>query len=194
MNEQARTRRPMISVVGEDGLAQDAPACQSAREVGRQLVEAGFRVCCGGMSGVMEAVLAGAREAAAYREGDTVAVIPMLDRNRANPHADIVIATGMGHARNAIVANSDAVVVIAGGAGTLSEVALAWTFNRLIIALPASGGTAEKIADTAVDHRARGDIGALAKVWPAKTPEHAVALLEEHLPACTLPPHRFREK
>ena len=185
----------MVSVVGDAGVTAGSAAYEAARAVGRCLVEADYRVCCGGLGGVMTAVFEGARQARNYREGDTVGVIPMLDRTRANRYADIVIATGMGHARNVIVANGDAMVVIGGGAGTLSEAALAWTANRLIVALPSTGGTAERIAGTVIDHRPRGDgIAALRKVWAAETPEDAVALLNRHLPDCQVPPHEFRPR
>ena len=180
----------MIGVIGESGLAQDSLPCRIAFQVGRRLVESGFRMCCGGLSGVMSAALAGAHAADNYREGDTVGIIPKLDHDWASPHADIVIATGLGHARNVLVANSDAVVVVGGGSGTLSEAALAWSFRRLIIALPEAGGVSEKIAGDAFDGR-RKDIPALSKVWPAASPEEVVALLKEHLPACTLKPPEF---
>jgi uncharacterized protein (TIGR00725 family) len=56
---------------------------------------------------------------AAYREGDTIAILPGEDPAAASPHADIVICTGLGSYRNGIVGRSDAVVAVGGGAGTL---------------------------------------------------------------------------
>lgn len=181
----------MVSVIGDSGTPDDSPNYRAAYDIGRCLIESGFRVCSGGLTGIMSAVFAGAHSAHNYREGDTVGIIPTLDRTCANAHTDIVIATGIGHARNLIVANSDAVIVIGGGAGTLSEAAFAWTNNRLIVALTASGGIAEKIADSAIDHRARGDVAALQKVWGASTPDEAVALIKRHLPECQIPPPTF---
>jgi uncharacterized protein (TIGR00725 family) len=56
---------------------------------------------------------------AAYREGDTIAVLPGEDPAAASPHADIVICTGLGSYRNGIVGRSNAVIAVGGGAGTL---------------------------------------------------------------------------
>ena len=190
-NNTNSNRRKIIAVVGDSNPPKDSGAQEAAYQVGKRVIEAGFRLCCGGMSGVMSAAMEGARTAGNYREGDTVGIIPKADHNAASPYADIVIATSIGHARNTIVANSDATIVVGGGAGTLSEVALAWTFNRLIIALPTTGGIAAKIAGTAIDHRTRGDIPALSMVWPAQTAEEAVSLLNKHLPDCVLKPHEF---
>ena len=53
----------------------------------------------------------------------------------------------MGHARNALVASAGEVVVcVAGAMGALSEVALARKMKRPVVALAASGGTAQLIA------------------------------------------------
>jgi hypothetical protein len=50
----------------------------------------------------------------------------------------------------------DIIVVIGGAAGTLSEIAFAWMYDRPIIALSESGGWAKELAGRPVDHR-RGD-------------------------------------
>jgi uncharacterized protein (TIGR00725 family) len=90
--------------------------------VGRALAEEGAVVVCGGLGGVMEAACRGAREAG----GLTVGLLPGLDRRQANPHVQVAIATGLGEARNALIARAaDALVAVAGGYGTLSEIALA---------------------------------------------------------------------
>ncbi|HNX40321.1 MAG TPA: LOG family protein, partial [Methanothrix sp.] len=52
------------------------------------------------------------------------------------PCLDIAIATGMSHARNAIIVNSaDAVIAMPGEMGTLSEIALALKMGRPVISL-----------------------------------------------------------
>jgi hypothetical protein len=93
-----------------------------AREVGRLLAKAGIAVVTGGLGGVMEAASQGAREGG----GTTVAILPGADRADANPFVDIAVPTGLGDARNAVVAASgDAMIAVGGGLGTLSEIALA---------------------------------------------------------------------
>lgn len=66
-------------------------------------------------------------------------MLPSYDPSDEGSSADIVIATGLDHARNILVANSDGVIAIGGGAGTLSEIAMAWALKRPIVALKVSG-------------------------------------------------------
>jgi uncharacterized protein (TIGR00725 family) len=50
----------------------------------------------------------------------------------------VTIATGLGHARNALVVSSgDAVIALPGAYGTLSEVALALTLGKPVISVNA---------------------------------------------------------
>jgi uncharacterized protein (TIGR00725 family) len=98
-----------------------------AFELGRLLAERGAVVICGGYGGVMAAVAAGARSAG----GTTVGILSRGDREGADPDLSIVIPTGMGEARNGIIVNSgDAVIVVGGSWGTLSELALAMRRGR----------------------------------------------------------------
>lgn len=70
----------------------------------------------------MEAACEGARS----EGGATVGVLPGLDRDAANPHVQVALATGLGEARNALVVRAvDAVIAVGGEYGTLSEIALA---------------------------------------------------------------------
>jgi uncharacterized protein (TIGR00725 family) len=93
-----------------------------AYEVGRLLAARGAVVICGGYGGVMAAVTEGARSAGGLVAG----VLSGSDRAEAHPGLSVAIATGMGQARNAaIVGSADAVIVIGGSWGTLSELAIA---------------------------------------------------------------------
>lgn len=77
---------------------------------------------CGGYTGVMGAVTEGARSGG----GMVVGVLSGADREGAHPGLTAAVATGMGQARNAVIVNSaDAVIVVGGSWGTLSELALA---------------------------------------------------------------------
>jgi uncharacterized protein (TIGR00725 family) len=65
-----------------------------------------------------------------------------------------VIPTGLDVGRNQlVVASGFAVVVIGGGAGTLSEIALASQINKPIILLKQTGGWADKLTDEYLDER-----------------------------------------
>src|SRR5690606_41078295 len=94
---------------------------QAAATVGRRLAERGATVLCGGGGGVMAAAAAGARSAG----GIVVGVRP--GRDRSGPaDLSVVLSTNLGEARNAVlVASADAVIVVGGSWGTLSELALA---------------------------------------------------------------------
>ncbi|MCY4729481.1 TIGR00725 family protein [Natronomonas gomsonensis] len=119
-----------VSVIG--GSSIDTETYEQAREVGRLLGERGHTVVCGGLGGVMEAACRGARE----HDADTIGILPSEDREAANEWVTTPIATGLGHARNPLVAmNGESVVAIDGAAGTLSELGHALVFDRPIAGL-----------------------------------------------------------
>ncbi len=119
-----------VAVVGT-GEASPAAECD-AEAVGRLLAERGVVVVCGGLGGVMAAACRGAKSAG----GTTVGILPGGDRREANPWVDVAVPTGMGEARNAVVTRTaDAVVAVAGGYGTLSEMALALRLGRPVVTL-----------------------------------------------------------
>ena len=104
----------------------------TAEEVGRGLAARGAVVVCGGLGGVMAGACRGAKSAG----GTTVGILPGLDRAAANEHVDVAVATGLGEARNALVARAaDALVAVGGGFGTLSEIALALKAGKPVVGL-----------------------------------------------------------
>ncbi|MBN1521764.1 MAG: TIGR00725 family protein [Candidatus Aureabacteria bacterium] len=111
-------RKPVIAVIGASSCGKELS--DLAYETGRVIAEAGCILLNGGGKGVMEASARGAKEAG----GLTVGIIPAEDKKWSNPFIDIVIATGMGQARNTVIAGSaDGVIAVGGAYGTLSEVA-----------------------------------------------------------------------
>jgi uncharacterized protein (TIGR00725 family) len=84
------------------------------------LARRGYGVVCGGRGGVMAAVCRGANQMG----GVTVGLLPGEDDSEANEWVQIAIPTGLGEARNALVARAGAgVIAIGGGYGALSEIA-----------------------------------------------------------------------
>ncbi|MDB2236783.1 TIGR00725 family protein [Halorubrum ezzemoulense] len=114
-----------VSVIGGSTIGPETAAVAEA--LGERLAERGHAVVCGGLGGVMAAVCRGARTA----DGETIGILPTDDRRDANPHVTTPIATGLGHARNALVVmNGDAAVAVDGAGGTLSEIGLALAQGR----------------------------------------------------------------
>lgn len=119
----------MIAVVGPGGVVDDSLR-DAAQRVGGLLARAGQVVVTGGLDGVMAAASRGAAEAG----GTVVALLPGDDPADANPHAGIVVATGLGQGRNVLVVRSASAVVAVGGSwGTLSEVAIAMRLGRPVV-------------------------------------------------------------
>jgi uncharacterized protein (TIGR00725 family) len=103
-----------------------------AEEVGRGLARMGFSVICGGRQGVMEAVCRGAADGG----GVTIGLLPDADPALANPYVGIIVATGIGEARNALITRAALCLVAIGDSfGTLSEVALGRQFGKRVIGL-----------------------------------------------------------
>ncbi|WP_079031860.1 SLOG cluster 4 domain-containing protein [Streptomyces specialis] len=124
-----------VAVCGPGECTPDEES--AAHTVGRLLAERGAVVICGGGSGVMAAAAAGARAGG----GPAIGVWPGATREGAAPGLSAVLVTGMGQARNAIVAASaDAVVVIGGSWGTLSEIALARRREDAAVPVVSLGG------------------------------------------------------
>lgn len=147
-----RVRRPVIAVIG--GAHAPEAELAVAEELGRALVDAGYRIVTGGLGGVMAAASRGARSSPAWRDGDVIGVLPGLVVEEANAWVDIVIATGMNHARNVVVvASGDVVVAVGGGAGTLSELALAWQHQKHVVALRVGEGWSARLAGECLDDR-----------------------------------------
>jgi len=173
-------RRKLVAVIGDANVSSGSPKDLLAEQTGRLLVDAGFRVLTGGLGGVMEAACRGARASARYQPGDTVAVLPGHDPADANPFVDVAIPSGLDHVRNSIVAHADAVIAIGGGAGTMSEICLAWIYKRLVVALKVDGWSG-KIADQRVDERVRYPSEPNDRVFGADSAAEAVRTVVERI-------------
>ena len=174
-------RRKVIAVIGDGKVDPKGDEYNLAFEVGRLLVDAGYRVQSGGLGGVMSAAFEGARSSSHYKEGDTIAIVPSFDRESATEFADIVIPTGLDIMRNAIVVNADAVVAIGGGAGTLSEIALAWSLFKLIVAYKGVGGWAANLADQKIDARVRYEDIADDRVYGADSAQQMLSIINTNI-------------
>lgn len=128
-----RSQRLLIAVIGSASHALPDDQKKLALDIGQQVIDSGCRLICGGMGGVMMYAAKGAHQSVHYCMGDVIGVLPSYQKNEANPFIDIALTTGLGVARNAVlIAACDAVIVLDGGSGTLSEIALAWQMQKPI--------------------------------------------------------------
>jgi len=124
------SRGMRVSVIGGSSISSETAAV--AEELGERLANRDHTVVCGGLGGVMESVCRGAASAG----GETVGILPTDRRADANPHVTVPIATGLGHARNALVVmNGDAAIAVDGSHGTLSEIGMALAHGRVVAGL-----------------------------------------------------------
>ena len=116
-----------VSVVGSGAEHEER-----AEEVGRLLAERGCTVVCGGRGEVMAAAARGAKSAG----GTTIGILPGTSRAGANEWIDHIVVTGLGDARNYVVAASgDGVIAVGGGYGTLTEIGFAALLGRPVVIL-----------------------------------------------------------
>jgi uncharacterized protein (TIGR00725 family) len=119
--------------IGVIGPGEATPAqLAAALEVGELLGDCRLTVICGGRQGVMQAVC----EGVARVGGLALGLLPEADASNANPFVGVAIATGIGEARNALIARASFCLIAIGDSfGTLSEVALGRQFGKLVIGL-----------------------------------------------------------
>lgn len=149
-----RVRRIPVGVIGP--REPKARQRDVAYEVGHALGTLGLQMACGGKGGVMEAACQGNLEAG----GQPIGLLPDEEWTGANPYVAIPIATGIGAARNAILARAcTALIAVGGGYGTLSEIAYGLQWQRLVLALEGAPEVAGAVTcsdtDAAMDRLAR---------------------------------------
>ena len=167
-------RNKIIGIIG-DASIQDNKEYELAFSVGKNLIDNGYIIASGGLGGVMEVSSKGARASSKYDGKSIIAVLPDYNADSANIYSDVVLPLGNGISRNVnLISICDAVVAIGGGAGTLSELAVAWQMGKLIISA-GDFGWSGKIKNTKIDTR-RDDY-----IYSADTGDDVVSILNEKL-------------
>ena len=146
-------RRVPVGIIGPKIATDDELAI--AQRLGGELARLGLQLLCGGKNGVMEAASKGCFDAG----GMAIGLLPDDEWTAANDYVAIPIPTGIGPARNAIIARGCQILIaIGGGHGTLSEMALGLHFNRPVLALgnapSVEGATLCDSADDALERMA----------------------------------------
>ena len=120
----------IIAVIGGDPAPPEALV--QAEAVGMHIALSGATLICGGRGGVMEAASKGASD----YDGVVIGVLPGSDKSDMNPYVTIPIVTGVGGARNLIIAlTADAVIAVDGGYGTLTEIGFALQHGKPVAGL-----------------------------------------------------------
>ena len=153
-------------IVGVMGGGQASPPdIQAAYELGALIAVQGWILLNGGRNaGIMDASARGARD----HGGITVGILPDDSIRRVSEHIQIPIVTGMGDARNNInVLTSNIVVACPGGAGTISEIALALKNEKRVILLNFDTG------EVFEDYRRKG------LLFSAKSPDEVIKIIKD---------------
>lgn len=141
-------RLRQVAIIGDADASLAAEAFAEA--LGAAIGRRGWALVSGGREGVMGAASRGCREAG----GIVVGILPTADDSAGNEHCQVLLPTGMGWTRNSLTALAgDAVVAIGGRAGTLTEIAYAWSYGKPILAATGLGGWSERLAGQAIDDR-----------------------------------------
>ncbi len=143
-----------IAIIGANKNIASKNQLDFAYDLGKTLVDNGYDLINGGMSGVMEYTAKGARASDKFNRGSLIAFLPSTDVSKGNEYTGIKLVTHLGYGRNRlIIMNSDVVVAIGGGAGTLNEITLAWEMGKKICAYTEGNGWSTKMAGITIDIR-----------------------------------------
>jgi uncharacterized protein (TIGR00730 family) len=118
-----------VTVFGSARLTEESSEYQEAMRLGRILASRGDTIVSGGYGGLMEAVSRGAAEAKGSVVGITMA--PWAGRLTPNQYLSEERAAETLFARIEGLIESDCLIALTGGAGTLGEVALAWNLGQM---------------------------------------------------------------
>ena len=128
--ESGRPARQPIGVIG--GRHATHAQLSAAHALGLGLARVGLVVLCGGRGGVMLAVCEGVADGG----GVSVGLLPGDTIADGNDFVTIPVPTGIGLARNALIARAARCLVAIGGSyGTLSEVAFGLQYGKRVFGL-----------------------------------------------------------
>jgi uncharacterized protein (TIGR00725 family) len=146
-------RRFQVCVLGS--AEPGSRAYELAGEAGELLARRGITV----VSGCGSPATRVAAERAVAAGGEVISIIPSDAMPSPDWPATVVIPSGMGDARNLLMALAgDACVVIGGRAGTISEVCLAWLHQRPLLPLVGCGGWSDGLLQNPPDERKNSPI------------------------------------
>jgi len=122
-----------VTVFGASMTRPTDPEYATAEHLGSLLAKSGYAVMTGGYFGMMEAVSKGAKSAGGHVIGVTVSIFEGAGR-RSGPNAyndEVIPYDTLRDRLLHLVDHCDAAIALPGGIGTLSEVALMWSFLQV---------------------------------------------------------------
>ena len=125
-------RRLIAAIAGRNASSAryDEATANAAHSAGRIAATLGLTVLTGGLSGVMERAAEGAKSVG----GTTIGIVPSSRHEDGNPFLDYILPSGIGIARNYLLANAcDFLVALPGGTGTLEEICFALDVRRPVL-------------------------------------------------------------
>jgi len=135
-----------IGVLGSPETSEEN--LKIAEEVGREIAKAGAALICGGRGGIMRAAAKGCEEAG----GLGIGILSVLDKSTADEYLEVALPTSLGFGRNIFIASAcDVLIAIDGNYGTMSEVAFALNYERPVVVIRGTGGTADYLVDGLFD-------------------------------------------
>jgi uncharacterized protein (TIGR00725 family) len=153
MTKHPSIRKPQVCILGS--AEPGSTAYDLAGEAGTLLASHGVTV----ISGCGSPATRVAAERAVSVGGLVVSIIPPDEMPDEDWPATVVIPSGIGDARNLLMALAgDACLVIGGRAGTISEVSLAWLHKRPLLPLIGHGGWSNNLPSNPPDERQNSPI------------------------------------
>lgn len=176
-------KRKLIAIIGDTTFesGRQGDQWQIVKNIAKTLLDNNFRIVTGGIGDLPRAVYEGAVSSKNYSGNDLISILPGYDPSVAEDYSNIVIATGLDIARSIIISNSDAIIAVGGGAGTLMELSSAWELKRPIIAYDYRGWS-QKLGNFIVDQRVRYENINYDKVFLVNSVEEIISLLNSILP------------
>jgi hypothetical protein len=125
-------KQPIISVFGSSAPPAGSADYEAARTLGRLLAEAGFTVQTGGYGGIMAGTSQGASEVGGQVIGVTSGQMERFRPGAANQWVQEEIKCQSQQERLLhLVTHCQGAIVMPGGIGTLSELALIWSLVQV---------------------------------------------------------------
>jgi uncharacterized protein (TIGR00725 family) len=149
----AKCRAKQVCVLGS--AEPGSKAYELAGAAGELLARSGVTL----VSGCGSPATRVAAERALAAGGLVVSIVPSDDIGLKDWPCSVLIPSGMGDARNLLMALAgDACLVIGGRAGTISEVCLAWLHRRPLLPLTGCGGWSDQLEKHPPDERQNSKI------------------------------------